>query len=46
MYFRRRIGIQAPLLNMADDADDLALHSYHVEIDTLADGILCWERLQ
>src|SRR5579864_4062270 len=45
MHFGRRIGIQSPLLDMTDDADDLALHFYWLEIDTLPDGILRWERL-
>ena len=40
MHFRRGIGIQALLLDVADDADDLALHSYQVEIDALAERIL------
>src|SRR5579872_6327155 len=45
MYFRRIVGIQAPLFDMTYDANDLTLHSDLVEIDTLAEGILCRERL-
>ena len=37
---RRRIGVQSPLLDVADDADDLALHGQHIEPDVPAERIL------